>query len=71
MRNVEKFIQVNVPVVVNANGNDNASCPRCGHYNALLGNGNYDGENHRTANEFHECRDCGYECFVKYPERDK
>lgn len=58
------------PVVVNRNGADNASCPKCGHYNAMLGTGEYTEDVHRRDDEIHSCRDCGYKALVREPESD-
>jgi hypothetical protein len=33
---LESFEKFDYDTVINKNGRDNASCPNCGHYNALL-----------------------------------
>lgn len=50
--------------IINKNAPDNASCPRCTHYNAMLGTGNYVTDE-RGRREIHKCRDCGFQAFVE------
>lgn len=45
--------------IVNQNGRDNASCPRCKHYNAMLGE-EYDAKPEESIGEICKCRDCGF-----------
>lgn len=46
--------------ITNTNGADNASCPNCGHYNAMLGGW---GDKEPAT-----CRDCGHQAYVVEPE---
>jgi ribosomal protein S14 len=47
-----------IPAITNNNGRDYASCPRCGHYHAMMPDGVVaaDGEHFR----FLWCRDCRF-----------
>lgn len=49
--------------IINKNGNDNASCPKCGHYNAMLFD-SYEND-FIDGNAIHKCRDCGYKAIVE------
>jgi hypothetical protein len=42
----------NIPMLVNTNGADNATCPECGQYNAMLPN--------FGVNDLATCRNCNY-----------
>ena len=42
------------PTILKSKNEDEPSCPKCGHYNAMLHDNYYDGV------YSHKCRDCGY-----------
>ncbi len=50
--------------IINTNGADNASCPRCGNYNAMLTNYSYRGDEATDGKGLSTCRDCGHQAYV-------
>lgn len=40
--------------------NDEPTCPKCGHYNAML----WCGDSFETPDEVRKCRDCGQEATL-------